>query len=55
MLKLSALFTSTVVSYGFWWVADVLGASFFTSFMISGIGAIVGCWLGWKIYQRYLS
>lgn len=55
MLKLSIFVTSTVVSYGFWWAADTLGADMFVGFLISAVGAIVGCWLGWKIYQRFLS
>jgi hypothetical protein len=55
MLKLCILGTSCVASYVFWWVADLLGAEFFVSFMISGVGAIVGCWIGWKIHQRFLN
>jgi hypothetical protein len=55
MLKLSILVTSTVTSYAFWWAADALGADMFTGFLISSVGAIAGCWIGWKIYQRFLS
>ncbi|MFT3784293.1 MAG: hypothetical protein QM790_19975 [Nibricoccus sp.] len=55
MLKLCIFVLSAVVSYGFWFAADALGASFFTSFMISGVGALVGCWVGWKIYQRFFN
>ena len=55
MLKLSIFVTSGVLSYAFWWATDALGADFFVSFLISGVGAIVGCWVGWKIYQRFLN
>ncbi len=55
MLKLCILVMSSVLSYGFWWAADTLGADFFTSFLVSGAGAIFGCWVGWKIYQRYFA
>jgi len=47
--------TSAALSYVFWWAADALGASFFASFMISGVGSIVGCWLGWKAYRRFFE
>lgn len=55
MLKLSVLATSTILSYVFWWAADALGADMFVGFLVSGVGAFVGFWLGWKIYQRFLS
>lgn len=55
MLKLSILGTSMIASYVFWWAAEALGADFFVSFMISSVGALVGCWVGWKIYQRFLN
>ena len=53
MLKLCIFGVSGVVGYVFWWAADVLGADMFTSFMISSVGSLVGCWVGWKVYQRY--
>jgi len=55
MLKLCIFGTSGVASYVFWWAADALGAPFFTSFMVSGIGSLFGCWAGWKIYQRFFN
>ena len=55
MAKLCIFGTSGVASYGLYFAADALGADMFTSFMISGVGSIVGCWLGWKIYQRFFS
>jgi len=55
MLKLCIFGASGVASYAFWWAADALGASMFVGYLISGVGAIVGCWVGWKIYQRFLN
>lgn len=55
MLKLSIFVGSGVTSYVFWWAADALGADIFVSFMVSGVGAIAGCWIGWKVCQRCLS
>ena len=53
MLKLCIFGTSGVASYVFWWAAEALGADMFTSFMISSVGTLVGCWVGWKIHQRF--
>jgi len=40
---------STAVGLG----AEALGCSFFTSFLLSGVGALVGVWLGWVVARRY--
>ena len=42
---------STAVGLG----ADALGCSFFTSFLLSGVGAMVGVWLGWWLHRRYFG
>ena len=55
MAKICILGTSTVLSYAFWWGADALGSNLLAAFTISSVGAIVGCVVGWKIYQRYLE
>lgn len=55
MLKLCTFLGSGLLSWLFWWGAEALGGSFFTAFLISGVGALLGCWVGWWIYQRYLS
>ena len=44
-----------VSSLGKGLTAAALGADMFVGFLISSVGAIAGCWLGWKIYQRFLS
>ncbi len=55
MLKLCIFVVSSVVGYVFWWGAEALGADMFTAFIISSVGTIAGCWVGWKIYQRFFS
>jgi|GEM_PF-1120898 len=55
MLKLCIFGTSGVASYVFWWAAEALGADMFTSFAISSVGTLAGCWVGWKIHQRFFS
>jgi hypothetical protein len=55
VLKFSILVGSTIVSYVFWWAAEALGADMFVCFLVSSVGAIAGCWVGWKIHQRYMN
>lgn len=54
MLKLSIFGTSFVLGYIFWWATDALGCEFFAAFLISGVGAVFGCWLGWWLHGRFL-
>lgn len=53
MNKLCIFVGTTVGGYAFWIVGDLLGGSFFVSFMLSGVGSIVGVWAGWKVAQRF--
>ncbi|MEN9661940.1 MAG: hypothetical protein RL324_889 [Verrucomicrobiota bacterium] len=53
MMKVCIFGGTTVCSYAFWAIGAALGCSFFTSFMLSGAGSIVGVWVGWKIARRY--
>jgi hypothetical protein len=41
-----------VLGYAGWYVGELLGFEFFGCFLISGVGSIVGVWLGWKLAQR---
>jgi uncharacterized membrane protein YfcA len=50
--KLCIFGGTTVCSYAFWALGDALGFSFFGSFMLSGLGSIVGVYLGWRLAQR---
>jgi hypothetical protein len=47
--KLCIFAGTTIFSYAFWAIPDYFGASFFVSFMISGLGSILGVWVGWKV------
>ena len=49
MRKLCIGVGTFVGSYVFWAIPDYFGASFFVSFLISGVGSIVGVWAGWKL------
>ena len=53
MTKLCIFAGTTVFSYAFWYVGDLLGFSFFGSFLLSGVGSVVGVWLGWKVAQHF--
>jgi hypothetical protein len=53
--KLCILVTTFALSYGFGAVADAAGCDFFWSFIISGVGAILGCYLGWKMARRFFN
>ena len=53
MIKLSIFLGMLVVSTAAGMAADALGCDFFTSFLISGVGAMVGCWAGWAVHRRY--
>ncbi len=51
--KLCIFAGTTIFSYVFWYLGDLLGFPFFGSFLLSGVGSIVGVWLGWKVAQRF--
>lgn len=52
MNRLCILVGTTVGSTIGWIIPDYFGASFMWSFVISGVGAIVGVWAGWKLAQK---
>ncbi len=49
MKKLCILVGTTAGSYGFYAVGEALGLSFFGSFLLSGVGSILGVYAGWKL------
>ncbi len=51
MMKLCIFVGTTVVGTLFGVAADALGCSFLWSFIISGVGSVVGVWAGWKVAQ----
>jgi len=53
MVKLCIFVGTTVGGLVFGYAGDALGFSFLWSFILSGIGSVVGVYAGWKIAQRY--
>ena len=45
----------TIFSYGFWALGDYFGMSFLGSFMLSGVGSVVGVYAGWKLARKLES
>ena len=52
MVKLCIFVGTTVVGTVFGLAADMLGCSFLWSFIISGVGSVVGVYAGWKVAQH---
>jgi len=51
--KLCIFVGTTVGSYAFWALGDsVFGFEFFGSFLLSGIGSVLGVYGGWKLAQK---
>ena len=53
MVKLCIFGGTTVFGYAFWYLGDLAGCSFFVSFLLSGVGSVVGVFAGWKLAQRF--
>ena len=53
MVKLCIFVGTTVGGTAFGYGADLLGCSFLWSFILSGVGSVIGVWLGWKVAQHY--
>lgn len=51
MVKLCIFAGTTVGGTAFGFAADALGCSFLWSFLISGVGSVVGVYAGWKVAQ----
>lgn len=50
--KLCIFVGVSLFSYGGWFLGAALGFEFFGSFLLSGLGSLVGVWAGWKVAQR---
>ena len=51
--KLCIFVGTTVGSYAFWALGDsFFGFEFFGSFLLSGIGSVLGVYGGWKVAQK---
>lgn len=53
MVRLCIFGSTTVFSYGFWYLGQVFGLEFFGCFLLSGVGSVVGVCVGWKVAERY--
>lgn len=53
MRKLCIFLGVTLLGWGGWWLGEKVG--FMTAFLVSGLGSIVGAWLGWRISRDYLE
>lgn len=51
--KLCIFAGMTIVGYAFWYLGVLLGFEFFGCFLLSGVGSVLGVWLGWKIAQHF--
>jgi hypothetical protein len=52
MNKLLTMGGALVGGYAFWALGDALGFSFLGSFVLSGVGSLVGVYAGWKLARR---
>jgi hypothetical protein len=51
--KLCIFAGTTIGSYAFWALGDsVFGLSFLWSFVLSGVGSVVGVYAGWKLARK---
>ena len=53
MVKLCIFGGTTVGGYLFWYLGDKAGLDFIWSYVLSGVGSVLGVYLGWKVAQHY--
>jgi len=53
MCKLCIFIGMTVLGWAGWWLGDKVG--FVTAFIVSGVGSLVGVYLGWRIYRDLIE
>ena len=53
MMKLCIFAGTTILSYVFWYLGELVGLQFVGCFLLSGVGSIVGVWAGWKLGRRF--
>lgn len=42
----------TVAGWAGWALGEAIGFDFMGCFWVSGVGSLVGVWLGWKVARR---
>ncbi len=55
MNKVCILIGTTLGGYCGWWLGEALGWDFFTNFMASGIGSLVGVYVSRKLAQKFFD
>ena len=53
MNKLCILVAMTILGWGGWWLGAKVGIM--TAFVLSGLGSIVGVYVGWRINRDFFS
>ena len=53
MSKLCIFVGMTVLGSAGWWLGEKAG--FVASFLLSGVGSILGVYLGWRFWRDYLE
>ena len=53
MTKLCVFVGTLVGGYGAWFLGEQAGLEFFGCFLVSGVGSLLGVWLGWKLGRRF--
>ncbi len=51
MTKLLTMTGATIFGYLGWFLGEPLG--FLAAFLISGVGSMVGVYVGWKLAQKF--
>ena len=47
------IFAGTMLGgYGGWYLGDALGLGMLGAYLVSGVGSVVGVWLGWKLARK---
>ncbi|MFI5357311.1 MAG: hypothetical protein ACHQ4G_08250 [Opitutales bacterium] len=52
MTKICIFVGTTIGSYGGWYLGDVLGWGLGGAFIVSGVGSVLGVYLGWKLAKK---
>ncbi len=53
MCKLCILIGMTILGWIGWWLGAKIGLM--TAFLVSGLGSMIGVYLGWRIYRDFLE
>ena len=52
MVKLCIFVGTTIGGYACWAIGDVFDLGMGWSFVLSGVGSLVGVWAGWKLGRK---